>query len=143
MVARRVSVLLALVATMSCGAGGESTSPSNAGTVTYTLSAINGRSLPAVLGENPLGKMEILAESYRLESSLRYIHTQDYRQTDAAGVRTGTLTDTGTYVSRTDSIFFTFSRPSGAFQTPAGIESGRLVIRYAAQGVTLVFDQSR
>jgi hypothetical protein len=40
-------------------------------------------------------------------------------------------------------VVFTFARSSGIFQTLGALESGRLVVRYAAQGVTLVYDPSR
>jgi hypothetical protein len=138
----RSIILSAVVAAIACG-GSNAASPAHPDDLTYSLATINGRRVPAVLGENPLGKMEILSESYRLEPTLRYIRFEEYRQTDAAGVRLGTLTDTGTYVMRTDSVVFTFARSNGTFQTLGALESGRLVVRYAAQGVTLVYDPSR
>lgn len=139
----RVFFLLCAVAALACGATVDPASPTGGSTTSYTLASINGKRVPAVLGENPIGKMEILAESYRLEPTLRYKRVQEYRQTDNAGVRTGTLTDSGTYVLRPDSIFFTFNRPDGTFQVLGAIESGRMVVRLAAQGVTLVYESSR
>ena len=144
--AARLPALLALAGALIAAACSrhELTDPALAdGRTTYALTSINGSPLPAVLGENPLGKMEILSESYRLEPSLRYVHGQEYRQTDAAGVRVGTLSDSGTYVLRSDSIFFTFARATGTFRTSGAIESGKIVIRHVAQGVTLVFDPTQ
>ena len=137
----RPIVPLVCAVAMACASTDTSAPPANT-TIVYSLTEINGRRVPAVLGENPIGKMEILRELYRLEPDLRYSRVEDYRMTDASGVRTGTLTESGTYVRARDTISFTRTLSSGTFTTHGAIEAARLVVRFPAQGVTLVYDQT-
>jgi hypothetical protein len=121
----------------ACGADTPA-GPADPSTV-YELTAINGHPLPAVLGENPTGKAEVLAESYTLEPDGSYRRVQTYRNTDADGVKTGTLTQSGTYVTTTDVILFTLVTDQGTFVTPGSLSGGLLTVRFAAQGITLVY----
>ena len=124
------------------------------GCASFTNPVANGiavrRLPPELLGESKNEKLTIPLtylrqkppEVYRLEPDFRYLRVEDYRMTDANGVRTGTLTENGTYARARDTISFTRTLTSGTCTTHGAIEAARLVMRYPAQGVTLVYDQT-
>jgi hypothetical protein len=137
---RRLAGAAILASTMIIsGCGADPAPPTVRADVVYQLTEVNGQALPAVLGENSTGKEEVLDESYTLEADGTYRRVQDYRNTDAAGVKTGTLTQTGTYIATADLILFTFVTNEGTYVTRGTVNGESFTVNVPTQGVTLVY----
>jgi hypothetical protein len=96
---RRMFVLLAFAAAVSCGGGDSSTSPSDT-TVsgTYTLRTVNRLPLPYTVAQNDSVTIQLLSDAFTLTEAKTWTELATRRATVSGQATTDSVTDAGTYV---------------------------------------------
>ena len=116
------SLLLAVAVLLSFACGDDPTAPSHAGT--YTLISINGQTLPILLEETELGRVELTHGEIVLHDDNTFDDVLEFTETVNGEETPESLVETGTWEMRGNVLRMTYQGETTAFE--ARLENGQI-----------------
>ena len=126
--------LVLLLPLAACGDDGP-TDPTQSAVGTYALVQVNGSPVPALLGQFPEGRLDVLSGTLTLRNDKSYTETVNIRVTPTTGVvQTVPITENGTFTVTGSTVQFNTSEGD----TYSGTLSGN-TLEYNVDGLTATF----
>ena len=131
-----VLCLALLLPLAACGDDGP-TDPTQSAVGTYTLVQVNGSPLPALLGQFPEGRIDVLSGTLTLRNDKSYTEMVNVRFTPTTGVvQTIPVTENGTFTVTGSTVQFNTSDG----ETYSGTLSGKF-LEYNVDGLTARYEK--
>jgi hypothetical protein len=106
---RRTAALIGLILLAACSSEIEQSTRPDTVSGTYNLKTYAGRSLPALVGTDSSGVLEIVSGSLQIGADQSWSESEVYRLTKGASVTTATFNTSGSWVFYRDYAYMVFN----------------------------------